>query len=1743
MDYLRQIEEDIRGLGAEAKKKYPEVKDATERALITLKTMREMYVADKMRKTGGDKIIKFPQSSDISAPYILACNYADANPKLLLIALSGIQMLVNYEVIPPGDVKNILRVFSIQAATGKAELQLKLLQILLQLANSLSQNATTSQYLTEATICSFLTLALQLSDGRNSTISVSSTAFATARQIIAIVMEGACGAFRNLEEVVGEDQSPYSSATPEKITENFCNSAQNLLKDITLFIQGKPGEMMRGMVVQPTLALDLLDDILVGWKDMFWSSATFRTILKQSIYAVLKPLLKSVQDDFANSVIKNGIAPASAFTSRVIRLARCFMLHFAMPELLDEMDVIITLMIHSLQPDRSLTLIDRAGLSFVDEASSMIGGAGSLISRLNIPGLSKPSVPQGTGMRPSSNSGLQSCYLVMSKAHSQNASSSTPMSQVLTHPAGACIEALISFFSSDVNSLMAQERGRQLLMSAITNAVLSVSAVICGSLAVDANVKEFDSVLRGSQLLSLVEGLFSGSDLNVDSVVRSIHEHLLTLSCITPSDLLIFSFALLQVVIRMVVRLTLAVLPRGDNFYTEILGGSHDTIVSVFVSKAAVISFQVDRGAALIPIFRDLITKSCISIVESIQESCIALLVNMDNSVIVRRALGMTAELAMVTGIFGLQQSSDTFISALCRFTVPAWHDHDLKPQMASEQQPSDVKQFRWRNIQAVVRLFQVVHILADVISDWDVIIDTIEQILEYISSNKFAFSDDVTASDRDKVFEATSRLKQYTVYLSDDSLIRLMTSLVAMSLNNLSSTGKKVTPGGRGRASDLRRSLTPGYLSDGIAAGAVNFSLQAAIEIAKYNSYRLSCVWQMVTSHLRMLATMKNEHIRTVAVAATHDMILTALDYMQTSTPPALPSVEHIGEFPIIPIKSAVTDEFLFNRLLPTFETCLLGGASHKNLLADRMKSNPMIPKLSQSDLLSSLKFLTSARHEDVLKGIVQGLLSMLQGEGEVVSGGGWNAIIDLIAIVPASMKPDEEDSSSDIVQEKLQWPIASLSTAFSCIKLIVDEFMNLVPIDAVVLVISCLASFASQIHDVNISLTSLEMLWKVYDQMMRDPKKDNLIAQSVFDVTMNSLFVSSMDQRPEIRHCAMNTLFAALTMTANASLTSGSQWKQVFDDVIFPLFQRAGDRSKQAAEMNEEAIAPELKKGKKMTLHHSRDTAHKQWSETRVLALKGLARVIKTCTWLLLQESWFRATWSYALEVCSVASQAAHVDQEVSLAGLDVMFTMLKVVSSNAYKGHIRTPAQMECKPELDISLDATLEISREMLWQLTWAAVNESAKFECQSPELALHICQSMSALYTSGIDAEFKYSENIRILCETVVLLARPRMSTSAVMETANARASKVAEVQLQRAVIELLRSIRPIDIVSLRSVISAFSEIAFASQYVQMPSPFSGEQIYFDSCPLKLRTDTADYFINAILNEQKTNDSEFITYTTLKGSHGVILEVVFRRFVNDLCESAMVLRNETVDFVRESPEESEEITIEEEGKSVVGGGFFSFLGGKTQQDGPSSSKAKRKAHLGGALHSLPVYIPPEKENINTWTTFYPVLSELNILVSTLECCSIHMSSNGQDDISGPLRQKIFSALLCIMSPWRVHELPAARNSHGSVISSDEEIFSKLSRLIDLILARGKLFGSSWITSLVNILSSSTRLMIHAICKEAEFMEFGGQAPKALTCILKLWSKVSKIFSYVITEVQNEGSRRRYDHLAQIILHHF
>ena len=117
--------------------------------------------------------------------------------------------------------------------------------------------------------------------------------------------------------------------------------------------------------------------------------------------------------------------------------------------------------------------------------------------------------------------------------------------------------------------------------------------------------------------------------------------------------------------------------------------------------------------------------------------------------------------------------------------------------------------------------------------------------------------------------------------------------------------------------------------------------------------------------------------------------------------------------------------------------------------------------------------------------------------------------------------------------------------------------------------------------------------------------------------------------DARSEVRTCAMHTLTNLLT--SHGATLGGATWDFALWHALLPLM---GELTAAAAAANATApVAQTLgKEGGRpvlMLLHHSRDTASKQWDETWVLALTAFARLFRSFLPLLQPRPAFDAAW----------------------------------------------------------------------------------------------------------------------------------------------------------------------------------------------------------------------------------------------------------------------------------------------------------------------------------------------------------------------------------------------------------------------------------------------------------------------------------------------------------------------------------
>ncbi|CAI5995602.1 unnamed protein product [Closterium sp. NIES-65] len=147
--------------------------------------------------------------------------------------------------------------------------------------------------------------------------------------------------------------------------------------------------------------------------------------------------------------------------------------------------------------------------------------------------------------------------------------------------------------------------------------------------------------------------------------------------------------------------------------------------------------------------------------------------------------------------------------------------------------------------------------------------------------------------------------------------------------------------------------------------------------------------------------------------------------------------------------------------------------------------------------------------------------------------------------------------------------------------------------------------------------------------------------------------------DGRPEVRNAAMRTLFQ--TVVSHGAKLPPASWRHCLWDLIFPLIDSV--RSLAATASRDEAPGMEIgRQGGRsvmMLVHHSRNTAQKQWDETLVMALNGLARLIRAFFSLLHTMDNFREVWGALLQF--VEEGVLTGSREVSSAAASTLQTIM--------------------------------------------------------------------------------------------------------------------------------------------------------------------------------------------------------------------------------------------------------------------------------------------------------------------------------------------------------------------------------------------------------------------------------------------------------------------------------------------------
>ncbi|VDI56064.1 Hypothetical predicted protein, partial [Mytilus galloprovincialis] len=187
---VENLQTDLRGLSAEAKKKHPNIKEISEKIQLKLRTITV--------KNEGIIAGLIPASAEIVQPFVMGCD--TKNSKIMQICLGGGQRLISHEAVSMTAADSIISMLWNLMESGQEELKVLQTAIILITTNSVVQHES---------LAKALVLCFRLHFAKDST--TINTAAATIKQLVSIVFE------RVLSEDRVKSQAPLEQMKLEEL--------------------------------------------------------------------------------------------------------------------------------------------------------------------------------------------------------------------------------------------------------------------------------------------------------------------------------------------------------------------------------------------------------------------------------------------------------------------------------------------------------------------------------------------------------------------------------------------------------------------------------------------------------------------------------------------------------------------------------------------------------------------------------------------------------------------------------------------------------------------------------------------------------------------------------------------------------------------------------------------------------------------------------------------------------------------------------------------------------------------------------------------------------------------------------------------------------------------------------------------------------------------------------------------------------------------------------------------------------------------------------------------------------------------------------------------------------------------------------------------------------------------------------------------------------------------------------------
>lgn len=640
----------------------------------------------------------------------------------------------------------------------------------------------------------------------------------------------------------------------------------------------------------------------------------------------------------------------------------------------------------------------------------------------------------------------------------------------------------------------------------------------------------------------------------------------------------------------------------------------------------------------------------CVSMVDSmwltILDALSLILMKSQGEAIILEILKGYQAFTQACGVLRAVEPLNSFLASLCKFTIYIPSEAEKRslihsPSSKRTEQLVDLREgivLTPKNVQALRTLFNIAHRLQNVLGpSWVLVLETLSALDRAIHS-PHATTQEVSAAvpkltkDSSGHYSDFSILSSLNSQLFESSALMHITAVQSLlsALRQLSCQCMDATLSSNGQASNQKM-------------GSINFSVDRILSVLTNNLHRVEPLWDDVVGHFLELADSPNSQLQSIALDALDKSICAVLG----------------------------SDNFQGNTSTKSVDA--------SNNLIDQSKL-----RLLECSVISPLKDLySSSQSLDLRAGSLKILLHVLERHGEKLHYS-WPNILEMLRSIAHASEKD------------------LIALGFQSLRVIMNDGLPTIPAYCLHECIDVAGAYSAQKTELNISLTAIGLLWTATDFIVKglahwtqedfvtDPKnyEDKVEPtldshEEVNDANQYSITVErdkllfsvfsllhqlGADERPEVRNSAIRMLFQ--TLGSHGQKLSRSMWEDCLWSYVFPTLDYASHLA--ATSSKDEWHGKELgtRKGKAvhMLIHHSRNTAQKQWDETLALVLGGVARILRSFFPFLRSLKNFESGWESLLVF--VKNSILNGSKEVSLAAINCLQS---TVVSHSTKGNV--------------------------------------------------------------------------------------------------------------------------------------------------------------------------------------------------------------------------------------------------------------------------------------------------------------------------------------------------------------------------------------------------------------------------------------------------------------------------------------